>query len=292
MKKKWLILTTFIIALIIIISIGVLFWIKNSPSNHQSELLEKEKLNNKGEIPKKFTSTMLRRANDAFSKGIILNDPENDWYLPPEGTMQWDKPDNPKPYPLPFTDFKSVSLGADEEYLYVKFNYYGEFPKAMPSYNGDDIFSTGAKITEMTYVTKDDKIDSADLTNGVTYVQFTGNEKTEGYFPLDNPSTGQLAMISPSGEDKNREVIYKTMDGAGFYSGGPGYDYLLSAFPLEEFGISYGDEINFSIATETGSNKWHHESIDLILDKNNSKFGAIIVWKTGSDKYETYLQKD
>lgn len=280
--KKWVWITS--VAVIIIIAI---FFISISNNNEQSNTSEeKQKINDKGEMPKTFTSSMLKRANDAFSKGINIEDKENDWYLPAEGTMQWDKPDNPKPYPFGWTDFKNVSLGADEEYIYVRFVFYDKFPNKMPSYNGDDIFSTGAKIADMYFINSNGKSDSAEMGIGVGWVRFTGDEKTSGYYAMDQADLGQLAMISPNGTDEHSETIYAKMEGAGYVAGGAGYNYLLSAFPLSNFGISLGDEVNLTISTETGSNKWHHESIDNILDVPGSKSGGVIVWKLGENSYK------
>lgn len=288
-KKKWIIIIS---SILLIIILGIFIFSKSLASdNSQKENQDNEKSDNKvdkGEIPKAFTKAMLKRADDAFSNGISFDDPENDWYLPEPGTMQWDKPDNPAPYPLPFTDLKSVSLGADEEYLYVKLVYYGEFPKKMPSYDGDDIFSTGGGIEGFRFITKEGKPDYAEIGSGVMYIQFTGDNETNGYVPLDKPTVGQLAMIFLIGQDEHGESLYKTMNGAGFIEGGPGYDYLLSAFPLSEFGVSYGQEVNLTLGIEAGSNKWHHESIDLILNENNSKSGSMIVWKLGTNEYKVF----
>jgi hypothetical protein len=283
-KKKVL----FGVLLLVVIIAIVLIITSNKPD---SKVINEEK-ERKGEPTKELTPAMEKRAEDALSKGISFDDPENDWYKFPEGSMQWDKPDNPEPYPLPFTDLKQVKIGADEEYLYVKFIFYGEFPDKMPSYNGDDLFSTGAKIDQMTYMTNEGTLDYAEIGSGVFYVEFTGDEKTEEYVPLDKPSLGHIAMISPQGLDEHMETIYKTMNGIGFIGGGPGYDYLLSAFPLSEFGISYGQEMNFSVAVESGSNLWHHESVDLLLNKNTSKFGANIKYVLGEDKYEFVPSQD
>jgi len=270
-----------IFAIIAAILLALTAFTSNSPPDPS-----KAQTGDKGEPPKEFTSAMEKRAEDAFAKGITIDDPENDWYRFPEGSRQWDKPDNPNPYPLSYTDLKQVKLGADEEYLYVKFVFYGNFPGKMPSYNGDDLFSTGAKIEQLSYATKEGKTDSAETGSAITYVQFTGAEKTEGHIPLGRPSTGQLAMISPQGTDEKSETIYRTKNGAGFVSGGSGTDYLMSAFPLAEFGISYGQEINFSVSVESGSNLWHHESVDFLLNRNNSKSGAKIRYALGGNRYE------
>jgi len=288
MKRRGII-TIGVLIVFVVLVLGIFILSKNIVYNTGNDNTGKDTDNlgkdNKGEMPEAFTSSMIKRAENAFYSGISFEDPENDWFIPEEGTMQWDKPDNPRPYPFGWTDFKRVSLGADRDYLYVKFVFYDKFPEKMPSYDGDDIFSTGAKIASMSYVRDDGKSDYAEMGIGVGWVRFTGNEKTEGYYAMDRADLGQLAMLSPNGTDEHGETIYTRMNGAGYVSGGAGYDYLLSAFPLAEFNLSLGDEVNLTLSTETGSNKWHHESIDNILDANGSKSGATIVWKLGNDSY-------
>jgi hypothetical protein len=52
--------------------------------------------------------------------------------------------------------------------------------------------------------------------------------------------------------------------------------------------LKFGDEVTFSLATETGSSIYHHEAIDFILGDSNPKVktGAIIKYKLGSNTYE------
>src|SRR4030042_7190600 len=62
-----------------------------------------------------FTDTQLAAANLAIANGIKIEDPQYDWYKFPDGSIQTDgRPDNSEPYPLPWTDFRSASIGADQ----------------------------------------------------------------------------------------------------------------------------------------------------------------------------------
>jgi hypothetical protein len=247
----------------------------------------------KGELPKPFTMDQLKQADLALSKGIKIDDPQYDFFQFPPNSFQPDgRPDNSDPYPLPWTNLKSLSVGADANYMYVKFEFWGEFPYKMVTYNGDDIMATGAKLTEFTFTNKDGQEDSAELGDGVDFVEYRGENKFLDYVPAKKPTLGQLAMLSPTGQDEQLETIYKTMNGAGMVGGGAGYNYVIGAYPLNELGLKFGDEVVFSCSTETGSKIYHHEAIDLLLDEDNIKFGSRIKYKLGNDQYEILPPKN
>jgi hypothetical protein len=240
-------------------------------------------------LTRPFTDTELTAANLAIANGIKIEDTQYDWYKFPVGSIQPDgRPDNPEPYPLPWTDFRSVSVGVDQNYIYFKFQFWGEFPLGAVSYNGDLINSTGAKITNFTFTNNEGKKDSADLGAGPWYVTMENNT----WVPAENVRLGQGAMISPTGRDEHMETIFKINTGAGMIAGGPGYDYILSAFPLSLFNLKLGDEVTFDSSTETGSKIYHHEAVDILLDKPGEKFGEVVIYKLGSDHYEIMLNPD
>lgn len=240
-------------------------------------------------LTRPFSDTELAAANLAISNGIKIEDPQYDWYRFPVGSIQPDgRPDNSEPYPLPWTDFRSVSIGADQDYIYFKFQFWGEFPLEAVSYNGDLINSTGAKITNFTFTNNESEKDSADLGAGLWYVMM----ENDIWVPAENVMLGQGAMISPIGRDEHMETIFKIQTGAGMIAGGPGYDYILSAFPLSLFNLKLGDEVTFDSSTETGSTIYHHEAVDILLDKPGEKFGEVVIYKLGSDYYEIMLNPD
>jgi hypothetical protein len=242
-----------------------------------------ETKNEKGEPPRSFTDEELAAANLALENGIKIEDPENDFFKFPPNHYQPDgRLDNDNPYPLSFTDLRSVTIGADDTYLYVKYQFWGEFPTSSVIYNGDLLWSTGAKITQFTFINAEGKEDSAELGSGVNLSGYENNQ----HVATDQITIGQLAMISPIGHDEHMEVIYKTMNGAGMVAGGPGEDYILSAFPLSLFGIHSGDTVTFSCATETGSDNYHHECIDDLLGREGYLGGSTISYVLGENKYQ------
>ena len=230
-----------------------------------------------------FTDAELAAADKALANGIRIEDPQNDWYRFPPGSMQPDgRPDNSNPYPLGWTDFRSVSVGADENYLYFKFQFWDIFPQKVMPINGDLIHSMGAKIESLSFINNEDKIDTADLGSGIWYVEM----QNETWVPADQGILGHDAMISPTGRDELQETIFKMLTSAGMVAGGPGFDYIFSAYPLSLFNLKSGDEITFHSSTETGSTVFHHEALDVLLDKPNSKFGETIKYRLGSNHYE------
>lgn len=242
-----------------------------------------ENKSEKGEMPEYFSNIELEKAEEAFTKGIKIDDPQNDFYKFPPNSIQPDgRPDNSNSYPLLYTDLKSLSVGADNNYIYFKFEFWGEFPEDTPEYNNDILTGTGAKIEDFTFIGEDGYKDSAELGDGVTYVRYLEN----GTFTKGRSSLGQLAMINPIGQDELMETIYKEKNGKGLIYGGPNYDYIIGAYPLDLFGIDYGDVVTFRCSTETGSQIYHHECIDVLLDIEDSKFGSTIEYKLGSNKYE------
>lgn len=236
----------------------------------------------KDRLTRGFTDAELAAANLALANGIKIDDPQNDWYKFPPGSVQPDgRPDNSNPYPLGWTEFRSVSVGADENYIYFKFQFWDVFPKEAVIYNGDLIRSIGAKIESLSFVNSEGNNDSADLGDGIWYADFN-NES----MPASQSTVGHGSMISPIGRDEHMETIFKNMTGAGMVAGGPGFDYLLGAYPLSLFNLKLGDEVTFHSSTETGSAIFHHEALDILLDVPNSKFGETISYKLGSNHYD------
>lgn len=274
-KNLWLMLAA-VIAVILVITGCSTANISQSSDNPI------ETKNMKGEKPRSFTDDELTAANLALVNGIKIDDPQNDYFEFPLNHFQPDgRPDNDNPYPLPYTDLRSVSVGADDNYIYFKFQYWGNFPTSSVVYNGDLLWSIGSKAENFTYINADGIKDSAELSNGINLVDYIDGQRVE----TDNPSIGQLAMISPIGKDAQMEEIYKTMNGAGLVAGGAGQDFILSAFPLSLFGIHLADEVAFSCSTETGSTKYHHVCVDFLLGRDGYLGGSVISYKLGDKEY-------
>jgi hypothetical protein len=129
-KRFWWIGVLIIVVVVVIICGFIL------TNNKQEEVTDEEGADvteNDGAYAwvTKLTEIELEAANLALSQGIKIDDPEGDFYVPVEGSVQADgRPDNPTPYPIPFTDLKSLSMGADQENLYIKLEVWGEYPIA------------------------------------------------------------------------------------------------------------------------------------------------------------------
>lgn len=237
----------------------------------------------KGAKTSNFTASQLIAAQDALAKGISMADGADDYVRFPAGSIQPDgRPDNDHPYPLPYTDLKSVSIGADAGYLYVRWQFQGKFPVASVEYNGDLIWDVTCKIEEFTYTNGQGSKDSGTLTSTISLADYKNGQ----WVKTGNPSVGQLAMISPAGQDSKQEILYKINTGEGLIAGGAGQDYILSAFPLSLFGIKIGNEVSFSCATETGSQLYHHAAVDVLFGTETSKAGANVSYVIGAGDYK------
>lgn len=263
----------------------------NKIIEHQKKTEEKpqEKKKNEGDFvavgeTKTFSAEQLAAANTALNNGIKIDDPQNDWYKVAEGTKQSDgRPDNPNPYPLGWTDLKSLNIGADQNYIYIKFIFWDRFPDKALSYSGDKMDGGSAKINYFTFTNSQGKQDWADLITPISL-----REQSNGKLM---PSE-VMAMISPKGKDVHNETLFTTYTKDGLFAGGPGKDYLLSAFPLEQFNLKLGDKVTFDCTTEIGSEIYHHEAIDILLSRDDSKFADTIEYVLGSNTYQNMAQQN
>ena len=224
-----------------------------------------------------FTSSQLEEASSALSSGITIEDPESDWFQFEEGSTEPDGSlNNSDPYPLNWTDLRSVSVGADEEYLYVKIRFWGRFPDEPVTYNGDTITGGCGKINSFSFTNEEGQQDTADLISNINFAQMSNGEIL---------GVDLIAMISPSGRNEDLETIFTIYSNEGLIAGGRGTDYILSAFPLDQFNLELGDTVTFDSTTEFGSEVYHHESIDILFSRENSKFGETIQYVLGSSEY-------
>lgn len=233
---------------------------------------------------KSFTDIQLSAANVALESGIKMDDPENDWLKIAKGTTQSDgKEDNPEPYPLGWTDLKNLNIGADENFLYIKFSFWDRIPDRAFSYNGDKMDGGSAKINYFTFTNSAGKKDWADLTTPISLREQSNGKLMPGAI---------MAMISPKGEDTNRKTLFTTYSKDGLFAGGPGENYLLSAFPLNQFNLKLGDKVTFDCSVEISSEKYHHEAIDHLFERNGSKFADTIEYVLGGSTYKVMPQVD
>lgn len=92
-------------------------------------------------------------------------------------------------------------------------------------------------------------------------------------------------MGGQNGTDKNYEATYSVTDSNGIASGGPGFDYVLVGFPLDNMGFKLGDTIEFSVEYESNSRIYHHQSVDQLLGDGTYKEGSTIRYVIGSNTY-------
>jgi len=240
-----------------------------------------------------FSATELMAAAAALEAGVTINDPESDWAPISEGVQPDGRMDNDNPYPLPFTDVKSVTFGADHQYLYLKVEFYDVIPEDVVYWDNEElneqdfITGMGCNLALTHFFNRNiGKDDEGLMQLGLSYI--VGNihtflENPEFYIP---PAVGISNFATPSGtKDQYNEDVYLVSNSNGRVGGGAGTSYLLAAFPLIEYGLQPGDVIEFNLSVEVGSLLFHHECVDVILDCG-LKAGETIRYQLGSDTYE------
>jgi hypothetical protein len=307
LKKFWWV---FAIAAAVLIAVGGIVLIKES--NHRKELEKQEqkakeqktdetkKSGNEGYVYKEptMTESELAKANAALAAGISIDDSANDFAVVPVATKVGldGKVDNPKAYPLNWNDVKKVTLGADQENMYVRYDFFGIIPDKMATVDGDDIKSIMCNIDLPKFTTKSGKTDQGMMQIGLMYTEAKSGkdnkDESVGYVEVKPPRLGVSGVASPTqSNDKYGETIYGKNMNNGKVKGGPGYDYMMASFPLSDFDILPGSEITISATAETNSHVYHHSSIDVILDFGSSKFGKDIIWKLGLNSYTSAMPK-
>jgi hypothetical protein len=223
-----------------------------------------------------MTPEELKKAELSLATGIIINDGQNDFFQL-TGELKPDEEDgrydNFRPYPLPYTDVKNVSVGADNTYIYFKFLFYGNFPKEIPVYDNDTLEVIVTKVEELSSASSG--IEPYEINTDLMYGRYDGKGKVT---PI-TPQFDHYAFISTDGGMKDRNTN-------GLVGGGLGYDYIFVAYPLSILNVKLGDEVTFRTTSETASSKYHHEVIDSIGSGPDSKFSMKIKYKLGSKTYD------
>lgn len=211
-----------------------------------------------------FSHLELSKAQDALSYGVTIED-ESAGFFPLSGKEEDGRDNNEDPYPLPFVDFKSITLGADDQYLYIKEEFYGEFPKTaneLPIFDNDKIRGMSIALNintdnNQSTGSPDDEGAEALLAGGV-------------YYNTNPPSVRHYFFTDPTGIQWPEDQRWKSHHEEGLVFGGPGYTYIIHAYPLEELGITENQEITISVASETESDKYHHAAYDPVQIGNES----------------------
>jgi hypothetical protein len=265
---------------------------ETSPEGRHTIILEKLGFDVEDLWPP-FSAEQLRTAEAALTSGVTINDPEADWAPISEGFQPDGRMDNGKPYPLAFTDVKSVSFGADDQYLYLKVVLYDVIPADVVYWENDEFKKTdyiqgmGCNLGLSSFLNRNTgKTDEGLMQLGVTYIEGSGRENLENptFYTPPVVATSNFATLTGT-KDKYNEDIYGVSASNGLTSGGAGKNYFMGAFPLSLFGLQLGDVIEFSISMEVGSKLFHHECVDVLLDCGY-KTGETIRYQLGAGTYE------
>lgn len=225
----------------------------------------------------RISTQLLNQANTALDLGITIPDPENDEISigEKESSEKGEKPNNPDPYREPYLDMKSIAVGIDDEYLYVKVTYYGIIPDRAPDLSdGDQLYANTTKM---------DIIDAHDQAQAILTMEYS-------YLPVIRlPGLNTYYATDPTGVEWPENARFASENRDSKIAGGHGTDFVMMAVPLSTLKIKQGDIINFIVGNETGSPKYDHASAD-VLGKTLSeeeKEGSIYVWKTDTQNYST-----
>jgi len=213
--------------------------------------------------------TMLRSAENTVRSGISIEDEQND-FVSLKGKVEEEtgQLNNPQSYISSYLDVKSISLGADDKYLYYKVEYWDQIPTKAEKISNDVILGNMMKLQ----ITDEQGKDKAILVvnYGWTLFNIWGFETYYFYEPtgIEVPENKRFAN-----QDRDSKIF-----------GGPGTNYLISAFPMEKLGLRQGQTIYINFLGEAKSKKYAHASIDAL--RGHGKMAALITWVIGSNKYQ------
>ncbi len=223
---------------------------------------------NKTNMPEQvyMTEEQLSQATAVLEQGIYLEDEQNDFYRVIDG------------FGLPQFDLKSVTLGSDEMYLYVKYELYGEVDKRT-EIDGQNMRGMGFNATLRT---PEKQLVVTDYGTGVTTLLYVGQDlRKEGIFAttyfIDVPEGMSETEWLTSGLTVSNEGTLLGM--------GPNNDTILVAWPLDVLGLEIGDTVWYTGETENGSETEDHLVIDNLLDYPGVKCTGTVNFKIGEIDY-------
>jgi len=259
----------------------------------QAQINEEKAKENQGYqyVEPLMTAEQLKKANSILANGVSIDDPANDFAIPPVGVDADGKPDNQKPYSLGWNDLKKVTFGADNENFYIRYDFYGILPNSMVTTEGDDIRGIGGNVVLSKFTSTDGTTNEGMWQIGLTYADSKGEDSKDesAGSNIITPSLHVTSIASPTSEiDKHGETIYSLGSDKGKVYGGVGKDFLMAAFPLANLHVLPNSDISFDISVETNSRIYHHSSIDPLLDFGSSKSGKTIQYKLGSNTYTSF----
>lgn len=216
----------------------------------------------------RLSSGLQQKAEQAFAGGITILDEQHDFA--PMGTKNGSgKPNNPNGYDLGFNDLRSVSLGADDQYLYIKVTFWDVIPGAPPILDGDRIGWTGIKLN----ITNNDGVDQEIWMLGF------------GYLPIFNfPTVNTYYFYDPTGIQEPEDKRFSGRGSDSKIIGGAGFDTLIGALPLNQIDLKAGQTIYLNLSMETASDRYDHASVDVL--GGQGKMPGLITWALGSNSFE------
>ncbi|MFA6082171.1 MAG: hypothetical protein WC773_02000 [Patescibacteria group bacterium] len=216
----------------------------------------------------KMSTTMVTNAENALANGISINDERDDFVIMSSNKEELNAEDNPSPYRLDYFDIKSVSVGADDQYLYIKTTFFGTIPKTSQKVNGDNIVAIAAKAE----ITDDQGKEYLGMAADFGYVAIIGIPALNTYY-----SYGATGIEWP----ENARYTHQDRDSKVY--GGGGTDYIMGAYPLNKMGLEMGQTINIRFPMEVRSHKFTHAAVDVLAGSGKSP--GIVTWKLGSNQY-------
>ena len=205
-------------------------------------------------------------AESAFQSGVTIEDEQNDFVMM-ETNKEEPNENNPSPYRLQYLDIKLLQLGADDNYIYYKVTFQEMIPRSGTKVGNDQILDPGMKLN----LVDNQNQDYAILDLGYSYL------------PLRLSNIGTYYFYGRTGIIWAEEKRFLHQDHDSKIFGGPGYEYVMGAFPLKKLGLSINQEVNLALSIEARSRKYSHAAVDNL--GGEGKIPGIITWKIGSKQF-------
>ena len=203
------------------------------------------------ELAKQYGVT-LESAEKVLAEGTKIIDATNDWISTKNPA------DNPSYYPINFADLKEIDIGIDDKYLYVKGIYNGVWPnktEEWPSVEGNNIIGVnyGFNIN-----TDNNRGTGSPADGGAEIFAGVGLKKEATHLVYCNYKK------DPTGIEDPEEKRFLTTSNNNLWFAGPGYDYVISVYPLKNLSLTKGQKVTINIWAEANSEKYEHASFDIL----------------------------
>ena len=173
------------------------------------------------------------------SKTIILRDRAGDW-----ANSEGPSTINPDPYPIDAADLRSITIDIDNQNLYVKYQFNGKIPQDIGS-----IPVNNDRMKDYTFFLAIDRDDNS----GTGSHEYGGAELLLiGMMHRGNGSLDTEYLTNPD----NSTGSFKTSYPAQVIDGGPDYDYVRIAYPLNGLGLAKSEVVTINSAVVMTSDKY------------------------------------